>query len=64
MNGYYHDRYGPKVIATFNGNHFWFMSNDIANELNYEDLEQMKKVFNSESELPKFDPVVLGELHS
>jgi hypothetical protein len=60
--GYYYDRYGPNVIATFNGKRFWFQSNDIANSLTEDELLEMKKSFIGESELAKFDPEILGNL--
>jgi hypothetical protein len=64
LKGYYYDRYGPSVLATFNGSRFWFKSGDVADWLTDADLEEMKKMFNGESKLKAFDPTILGDLKS
>lgn len=64
LKGYYYDRYGPNVLATFNGSRFWFQSGAIADSVSDEQLEEIKKVHSGESALSTFDPTILGDLRS
>jgi hypothetical protein len=64
LKGYYHDRYGPNVLATFNGFRFWFKSGDVADAVSDSQMAGMKDKFDGESDLPQFDPTILGDLKS
>lgn len=64
LTGYYYDRYGPNVIATFSGHRFWFKSAALADSLTDNDIDEMERVFKGDSILPDFDPSVLGEFLS
>ncbi|HWZ22630.1 MAG TPA: hypothetical protein VNW06_08250 [Cytophagaceae bacterium] len=64
LKGYYYDRYGPNVLATFSGKNFWYKSCSIGQSLPVWFWDEMEIMFDNESELKAFDPTILGDLKS
>lgn len=59
LNANYTHRYGIRVLATYDtdNNRFWFMSNDVANEIPDEHLQHMRDIDAGRfTKLKDFDP--------